>query len=111
MTLIIEPQTVPLRKDPDGTWRVGNTRVLLELVIHAFNVGQTPEEIVQSYSSLHLDEVYAVLAYYLSHRAEVDAYLDQQEAEVEEMWKNIKKRADYQEFRNRLLARRTRDQP
>ena len=51
MTLIIEPQPVPLRKDPDGTWRVGNTRVLLDLVIHAFNVGRTPEDIIQSYDT------------------------------------------------------------
>ena len=111
MTLIIEPQPVPLRKDPDGTWRVGNTRVLLDLVIHAFNVGRTPEDIVQSYDSLYLDEVYTVLAYYLSHRAEVDAYLQHQEAEAEELWKGIRKRSDYQEFRNRLLARRTTNQP
>jgi hypothetical protein len=53
MTLIVEPQPVPLRKDSDGAWRVGNTRVLLDLVIHAFNVGRTPEDIVQKYDTLH----------------------------------------------------------
>ena len=66
MTLIIEPhQPVPLKIDLDGTWRVGDTRVLLDLVIHAFNAGRTLEEIVQSYDTLHLNEVYAVFAYYL----------------------------------------------
>jgi uncharacterized protein (DUF433 family) len=107
MSLIIEPQPVPLRKEPDGTWRVGNTRVLLDLVVHAFNAGRTPEEIFQSYDPLQLEDVYAVLAYYLAHRVEVDAYLQQQEAETEALWKDIKERSDYQEFRNRLLARRT----
>ena len=86
---------------------MGDTRVLLDLVIHAFNAGRTPEEIVQSYDTLHLDELYAVLAYYLSHRAEVDAYLQRQEVKTEALWQDIKKRSDYQEFRHRLLARRT----
>lgn len=106
MALIIEPQPVPLRKNRDGSWRVGNSRVLLDLVIHAFNAGRTPEEIVQSYDSLQLEEVYSVVAYYLTHRSEVDAYLQQQEAEADALWKNIEKRSDYQEFRKRLLARR-----
>jgi uncharacterized protein (DUF433 family) len=107
MALIVEPQPVPLKKAPDGTWRVGNTRVLFDLVIHAFNAGRTPEEIIQSYDTLHLEEVYAVLAYYLAHRADVDAYVQEQELEAELLWGDIKKRADYQEFRSKLLARRT----
>ena len=106
MTLIIEPQPVPLRKNPDGSWRIGNSRVLLDLVIHAFNAGRTPEEIVQSYDSVQLEEIYAVVTYYLTHRHEVNAYLQQQEAEAETLWKDIRNRSDYQEFRNRLLARR-----
>jgi uncharacterized protein (DUF433 family) len=104
MALIIEPQPVPLKKYSDGSWRVGNTRILLDLVIHAFNAGRTPEEIVQSYDSLLLEQVYAVLAYYLSHRVEVDEYLLQQEEEADRLWKDIRIRPDYQEFRNRLLA-------
>ena len=103
MTLIIEPQPVPLKKDSDGSWRVGNSRVLLDLVIHAFNAGRTPEEIIQSYDVLDLEDVYAVIAYYLHHRAEVDAYLQQQEAETEALWQEIRRRPDYQEFRNRLV--------
>ena len=111
MALIVKPQPVPLRKDPDGTWRVGDSRVLLDLVIHAFNAGRTPEEIMQSYDTLNLEEVYAVLAYYLAHRVDVDAYIQEQEVEAEVLWKDIKKRADYQEFRNRLQARRSTNQP
>lgn len=110
MALIIEPQPVPLRKNPDGTWRVGKSRVLLDLVIHAFNAGRTPEEIVQSYDTLLLEDVYAVLAYYLTHRAEVDAYLQDQEEEAESMWEEIKSGLDFQEFRQRLLARRSTNQ-
>lgn len=48
---------VPLREDPPGVFRVGKCRVLLELVIHAFQRGATPEGIVQSCSTLSLPDV------------------------------------------------------
>ena len=66
---------VPLKIEENGAIRVGGTRVLLEVVIYAFQQGETPEGIVDSYSILRLADVYAVIAYYLDHRAEVDAYV------------------------------------
>ena len=71
----IEPVTVPLREDPPGVFRVGDTRVLLEVVVHAFRCGATPETIVQSYDTLSLPDVYAVLAYCLTHREQIDEYM------------------------------------
>lgn len=106
MTLIVEPQPIPLRKEPDGSWRVGNSRVLFSLVVSAFNNGRTPEEIVQSYDTLSLEEVYAVLAYYLAHRKDVDAFLSQQEAEADEFQEQIESREDYKMLRQRLLSHR-----
>jgi uncharacterized protein (DUF433 family) len=105
--LIVEPHPIPLRKESDGTWRVGNTQVLLDLVVYAFNIGRTPEEIVQSYSTLRLEDVYAVITYYLFHRAEVDAYIQQQEIEADILWQEIKAQPEYKIFRERLLARST----
>jgi uncharacterized protein (DUF433 family) len=67
--------TVPLYEDPPGVFRVGKSRVLLELVIHAFQAGATPEGIVQSYDTLTLPDVYAVLSYYLANPAPVEEYL------------------------------------
>ncbi len=58
------PDPVPLRREESGAIRIGQTRVLLELVIRAFEDGATPETIVQRYSSLSLADVYAVIAYY-----------------------------------------------
>jgi uncharacterized protein (DUF433 family) len=105
--LVLKPQPVPLREAEDGTWRVGNTRVLFDLVVYAFNNGRTPEEIVQSYDTLQLEDVYAVIAYYLANRSEVDAYLKEQEQESESLWQEIKDRPDYREFREKLLSRRS----
>lgn len=74
---------IPIRTDEYGRFRVGNTRVLLDLVIYAYWRGETPETITESYPSLSLDDVYLAIGYYLRHRTEVDAYLRQQEAEAE----------------------------
>lgn len=43
-TVSLEPLTimVPLREDPPGVFRVRQTRVLLELVLRAFQRGETP---------------------------------------------------------------------
>lgn len=75
---------IPLYEDPPGVFRVGKSRVLLELVIRAFQRGQTPESIVQSYDTLSLPDVYAVVSYYLVNPAPIDAYLGacDQKAEV-----------------------------
>ena len=47
--------------------------------------GMTPEEIVVSvYPSLTLAQVYAALAYYEDHRAEIDSAFDDETRVVEE---------------------------
>ena len=67
--------SIPLYEDPPGVLRVGKSRVLLELVIRAFQRGATPEGIVQSYDTLSLPDVYAVVSYYLANPASIDEYL------------------------------------
>ena len=66
---------VPLCRDDFGAIRVGKSRVLVELVIRAFQNGQTPEAIVESYDTLNLADVYAVIGYYLRHPDAIDRYL------------------------------------
>jgi hypothetical protein len=60
-TVDFEPLTVavPLWEEPAGVFRVGKSRLLLELVLRAFQRGETPEGIARSYRSLQLAEVYA----------------------------------------------------
>jgi hypothetical protein len=76
-TVDFEPLTVavPLREEPAGVFRVGTSRVLLELVIRAFKAGATPEAIVQSYETLKLPDVYAVVSRYLVDPAPFEDYL------------------------------------
>ena len=81
--------TIPLRTDEHGAIRIGNTRVLLELVIHAYYLGETPEGIVDSYPTLTASEVYAVIAYYLVHREEIDTYVRQRDKQAEQIIRDI----------------------
>ncbi len=76
-TLDFEPLTVavPLREEPPGVLRVGNSRVLLELVLRAFKAGATPEAIAQSYDTLNLADVYAVVSRYLAAPERFEEYL------------------------------------
>lgn len=78
-TVDFEPlvMPVPLWEDPPGVFRVGKSRVLLELVIRAFKRGESPEGIVRSFRSLHLPDVYAVISRYLTNSVPFDDYLRQ----------------------------------
>ncbi len=82
-TMTFEPMAVPLREDEYGAIRVGNTQVLLDLVIHAFREGDNAEDIVESYDALNLADVYAVLSYYLRDPEPIDAYLRRREQEAQ----------------------------
>jgi uncharacterized protein (DUF433 family) len=80
---------IPLWTDEHGAIRVGNTRVLLELVIHAYYLGETPEGIVESYPSLTTADVYAVIGYYLVNRDEIDAYVRHRDAQAEHILREM----------------------
>jgi uncharacterized protein (DUF433 family) len=75
MSVEILPELVPLQLNSDGVIKVGQTRVTLDTVIAVFKQGLTAEEIVYRYSSLRLADVYATIAFYLNHQAEVEEYL------------------------------------
>ncbi len=107
MTFTIKPEAPPLKEDPSGAIRIGQTRVLLELVIQAFRDGATPEAIVQRYDTLNLPDVYAVIAYFLKHSAEVDEYISQRERKGNEVRSQIEsQQGDLREIRERLLKHR-----
>ena len=77
MNMPIQAVSVPLFDDGQGGLPVIGTRVLLERIVHAFEDGETPEGLVQSYDTLPLADAYAVLTWYLQHKVEVEDYLRQ----------------------------------
>lgn len=107
MEMVLQTEAPPLHRDTSGALRVGNSRVLLELVIHSFEDGATPETIAQQYSTTTLADIYSVIAYYLRHRADVNDYMTARELQAEEVRGRVESRqGDLAELRKRLLARR-----
>ncbi len=107
MLLDIAPEPVPLLADSQGVVRVGSSRVTLASVVSAFHAGATAEQVAQQYPSVQLADVYAVVTYYLRHRAEVEEYLHERETEATLIRETNEARFDPAGIRERLLARRT----
>ncbi len=106
MSFVLEREVPPLREDSTGAIRVGNSRVLLDLVIRAFQDGASPESIVERYSSLLLSDVYLTIGYYLRHQEAVETYLARREKLAEEVRQKLSDiQPDLSLIRSRLLAR------
>lgn len=86
-SMIPKPPTmiVPLQADEHGVIRVSGTRVTLEVLIMRFQQGVTPEAIHERFDVVPLNDIYAVIAYYLAHRDELDIYLEQRENEAQHL--------------------------
>lgn len=109
MGIVLQSEAPPLRQDTSGALRVGHSRVLVDLVIRAFQDGATPETIAQRYPTATLADIYAVISYYLRHRDELDAYLADREHQAHEVHQRITHhQGDLADFRSRLLARQQR---
>jgi uncharacterized protein (DUF433 family) len=70
-----------VEKRDAGYWIAG-TRVSLDSIVLAFLDGLSPETIVaECFPVLTLEQVYGAITYYLAHRADIDHYLQQVDAE------------------------------
>ena len=87
MTLTIGTEQIPLRREPDGTIRIGQTRVTLDCVAYSFEEGATPETIVDPH--------------------EESEYLAEGRCQAEEHQRRAEGRLSPIGIRERLLARRT----
>ncbi len=85
--MIALPETValPLKMDDHGTIRVSGTRVTLDTIIACYHQGDSPEAIHQGFDVLPLNDIYAVIAYSLAHRHELDASLKRGQEESERL--------------------------
>lgn len=110
MTLGIVAEPAPLRTNEEGVILVGQTRVTLDTVVAVFKQGATAEEIACRYPSLSLANVYATIAFYLNHQPEVEAYLQQRQQFSQGIRSMNQARFDPQGLRDRLLARKTKQE-
>jgi uncharacterized protein (DUF433 family) len=99
-------ERVPIHTDENGLIRVGETRVTLDTLVAAFDAGATAEEIVQQYPSVALADAYSVIAYYLHHQPEIQAYLARRQQQAGKVREENERRFDASGVRERLMARR-----
>jgi uncharacterized protein (DUF433 family) len=99
-------EKIPLEKDAHGAIRVGGTRVTLDVVIEAYDQGATPEQTVQKFGELRLDDIYAVLTYYLRHTEDVRAYLAERAKESDRLRDQVVATAPSPLSRERLLRQK-----
>lgn len=73
----------------------------------AFKNGGAAEEIALKYPALQLEDIYATIAFYLTHRAEVDRFLDKQEELADEAERANRADPAVSDLRKRILARKS----
>ena len=94
-----------VEKREEGYW-VAGTRVSLDSIVLAFLDGLSPETIVtECFPVLTLEQVYGAITYYLAHRAEIDRYLQQADAEFDAL-RQATRSADPQFYAKLVQAQR-----
>jgi uncharacterized protein (DUF433 family) len=67
----------------DGSLKIAGTRVSLGSVVAGFREGESPEQILKSFPTLTLAQVYGAIAYYLENRGVIDEYLSEVRRKLE----------------------------
>lgn len=105
MALSIYAERPPLLEISRNVIHIAGTRVPLERVLRAFLNGSTAEQIAQDFDVLKLQDVYAVISYYLQNRTEVDSWLTEIAGEALQSRSETEQQHDPAGIRERLLAR------
>lgn len=70
-------------EEREGALRIAGTRVSLASVVIGFQEGESPQQIVQSFPTLTLAQVYGGIAYYLENEKMINEYLSKIQREFE----------------------------
>ncbi|MEK7833846.1 MAG: DUF433 domain-containing protein [Acidobacteriota bacterium] len=73
-----------------GYW-VAGTRVSLDSIVYRWREGLSPETIQgECFTTLTLSQVFGALAYYLDHQMQIDKYLEEEEANEDQVRAQIR---------------------
>jgi len=99
------PEGVPLVDRDEGTIRtirVIGSRITLDTLVHIFQRGDTVEEIAEGFPTISLEQIKAVIDWYLTNQSEADEYLKEREAGAEKLRQEIESRPGYVSLREKL---------
>lgn len=105
MTAAVKPEPVPLTRDAAGRLMVMGTRVPLDTLVSAFERGDSPEAIHESFPTVALGDIYAIFTYCIRHRDEVNRYLTERAEQRSATQTDVEVRFPPEGLRARLLAR------
>ncbi len=73
----------PYVEERNGNYYVRGSRVSLKSIVADWNDGLSAEEIRNDFPTLGLAEVYGAIAYYIDHRAEMEKFFKEIDAQYE----------------------------
>ena len=73
----------PYVDEREGALKMAGTRVSLGSVVAGFKEGESPEQIVESFPTLTLAQVYGAIAYYLENKQLIDEWMAETQRELE----------------------------
>jgi uncharacterized protein (DUF433 family) len=92
--------------DEKGVARVQGSKIkVMNLVAEMRCNGLTAEQLHQGYPHLQLSHIYAALAYYLDHREQIDAQIEESSRSFDELRKNHKNPLTREELERRKAER------
>jgi uncharacterized protein (DUF433 family) len=82
-------------EERDGGYYIAGTRVALSSIVHAFQMGESPDEILRSFPMAGpLVRIYGAITFYLENREIVEAYLKEQDQRWEALRQKYPKSDD-----------------
>jgi uncharacterized protein (DUF433 family) len=85
-SLTIAKDPPVLEKWKDGSIRISGTRIPFDRFVDAYTGGETAAQLRKTFPSLSLATIHRLLAYYLAHQTEVDAWFEQLSKEAEALY-------------------------
>lgn len=108
MPLPLDPVPPPLTVWPDGSVRVGGSRVLFAALIELYLAGHSAAALVENFDVLSPADVYACIAYYHRYRPRVEEFLKEYDAAGETIRARFAaSQQGLPDIRARILAART----
>ena len=96
-----------LTQDDGGHIHVTDHRVGLQDLVYYYNEGHSAEALLDMFPTLTLALIHKLIAFYLEHRVDVDAYVARGEAEMAQQRAAAASGPDLNELRRRLAAKQT----
>lgn len=93
--------------DDQGILWVKDANLWFDVILYAYYEGQSPEDMVDSYPSLNLGNLYSLIGYYLKNRTIVDTYMRHREVTTPQLRQVVATQFPPIGRQARVLARRT----